>query len=179
MKTCPDCKINLPINSFYPNKARKDKCSTYCKKCQLRRCAESIARRKIKDDRIIPDFRRCYKCKDTKPENEFSRNITTTDGLSAACRRCTREEWLIRGYNLTLLQYEAISKSQDDKCAICKRDPAFTNKPLVVDHCHISNNVRKLICDKCNRGLGAFEDRVDYIKSALEYLLEFEPVQSE
>jgi hypothetical protein len=56
-------------------------------------------------------------------------------------------------------------KAQSGKCAICGK-----RKPLGVDHCHVTGKIRKLICIKCNTGIGMFGDSPVLIKKALEYL---------
>jgi hypothetical protein len=62
-------------------------------------------------------------------------------------------------------------EDQNNLCKICKRPPNKIKK-LCVDHCHISGKVRGLLCDKCNKGLGSFEDSLLSIKNALAYLEE-------
>jgi hypothetical protein len=40
----------------------------------------------------------------------------------------------------------------------------------VVDHDHITNSFRGHICHNCNRGLGVFQDNVDRLERAINYL---------
>ncbi|MGH3767393.1 MAG: endonuclease domain-containing protein [Pseudonocardiaceae bacterium] len=39
-----------------------------------------------------------------------------------------------------------------------------------VDHCHNTGNVRGILCDTCNRGIGHLQDDPKLIRSAAEYL---------
>lgn len=68
-------------------------------------------------------------------------------------------------YGLTPEQFDDLKKKQEDRCAICG-DPA----PLSVDHDHQTNEVRGLLCRKCNWGLGQFRDDPALLLKAAEYL---------
>ena len=70
-----------------------------------------------------------------------------------------------RRYGLTKQQYEAMIAAQQGLCAICKVRPF-----AVVDHDHETKEVRGLLCDTCNRGLGLLGDSIERIRAALEYL---------
>lgn len=45
-----------------------------------------------------------------------------------------------------------------------------TESRLYVDHCHISNRVRGLLCRACNTMLGAARDRAETLRSGAAYL---------
>lgn len=68
-------------------------------------------------------------------------------------------------YGISLEFYKKMVSEQKDLCLICKE-----KKPLVVDHCHISGIVRGLLCAKCNKGLGYFQDKKILLKNAIKYL---------
>lgn len=55
-------------------------------------------------------------------------------------------------YNLTLEELVAREQAQGGKCAICLQP-----KKLVVDHDHITGQVRGLLCQGCNVRLGQVE----------------------
>lgn len=76
-------------------------------------------------------------------------------------------------YNLTPDQYNDLYIQQDYKCAICGTHEQDTQrKKLVVDHCHVTGNVRGLLCNNCNSGLGLFKDDVGLLNKAKQYLTE-------
>lgn len=55
-------------------------------------------------------------------------------------------------------------------CAICGTDE-FPNTP-VVDHDHVTNEIRGILCRNCNWGLGQFKDDPDLMLAAAEYIKE-------
>jgi Recombination endonuclease VII len=73
-------------------------------------------------------------------------------------------------YNITIEQYDEMLNKQNNCCKICGINQNELNKCLVIDHDHITNIVRGLLCDKCNRGLGHFNDNVDLLQNAIKYL---------
>jgi hypothetical protein len=76
---------------------------------------------------------------------------------------------LFRSYGITLDQYNELLLKQNGKCAICHG----TNKGklLAVDHDHKSDKIRGLLCTKCNTGLGLFNDKLELLEKAKEYLI--------
>lgn len=81
-------------------------------------------------------------------------------------------------YGLTNEDYLKMRKAQKDLCAICKNPEVGTDprtgelRPLSVDHCHVTKKVRKLLCRRCNTGLGNFRDSVPLLQRVITYLNE-------
>jgi len=73
-----------------------------------------------------------------------------------------------RLYNITLEQYDEMLAAQNGLCYICKKSPK-KNK-LSVDHNHQTKRVRKLLCWRCNTGIGFIESSL--YESFLDYLKE-------
>jgi hypothetical protein len=66
---------------------------------------------------------------------------------------------------------------RDNVCFSCEKEPRIpgtnncrTWKRLCVDHDHKTNKVRALLCDGCNKGLGAFSDSPALLRKAADYL---------
>lgn len=68
-------------------------------------------------------------------------------------------------YGITGEQYKNMLVSQNGVCAICAGSVR-----LSVDHCHITDVVRGILCCHCNRGLGGFHDSAEGLQKAILYL---------
>ena len=79
-----------------------------------------------------------------------------------------RRNKTLRQYGLTEDTYNQMYDDQNGLCYICQDDLT-----LVVDHCHTSNRLRKLLCNSCNIGLGVFKDNPDILRQAALYIEEF------
>lgn len=83
---------------------------------------------------------------------------------------------LRKTYGIGIEEYKQMQDAQNNKCVICKREETALNprtkKPrdLAVDHCHVSGEVRGLLCTECNRGLGGFKDDIELLEKAILYL---------
>lgn len=82
---------------------------------------------------------------------------------------------LLKRYGLTLENYETMLASQNGVCAICHKPETHRSRgaevqPLSVDHSHVTEIVRGLVCDSCNKVIQAFRDDPDLIQKAIEFL---------
>lgn len=81
-----------------------------------------------------------------------------------------------RRHGLTAEGYEKMLKDQDGKCFLCSASagPLIEGRSLKyrlsVDHCHQTGEIRGLLCDRCNRGIGLLQDDPNLIRRAAEYL---------
>lgn len=138
--------------------------------------------------RIVQDgYKWCYACTTeylATPEFWY-RDTSKSDGFFNRCKSCARvrhADYMSRNpglkrkyrvkyqYGLTLDEFTQL-KSQYPSCAIChgKNDSA---RDLHVDHCHKTNKVRGLLCHRCNSALGFFNDNIELMTKAIEYIKE-------
>lgn len=82
---------------------------------------------------------------------------------------------LKRKYNITFEMYIEMFNKQGGVCYLCGEQEIAKksngeSRWLAVDHCHTTGVVRKLLCTKCNNGLGQFNDNVELLQKAINYL---------
>ena len=84
----------------------------------------------------------------------------------------------LKRFGLTVEQYHAMVTAQNTRCAICQSESTknAASPFFRIDHCHATNTFRGLICDRCNIGLGAFQDRPSVMFAAAQYLLRHQDV---
>ncbi|MFD5910229.1 endonuclease VII domain-containing protein [Streptomyces massasporeus] len=81
-------------------------------------------------------------------------------------QKCADTASRARQYGLAIEQYREMRDKQAGACAIC----GAAAKTLHIDHCHVTGRVRGLLCPMCNTGLGQFQDDVQRMLVAIEYL---------
>ncbi len=79
-----------------------------------------------------------------------------------------RAENLRRRYGITDADYQRQLTLQANECAICRT--TLGDKALHVDHNHETGQLRGLLCNHCNLGLGHFRDSPDRLAAAIAYL---------
>lgn len=140
VKKCPGCKKTKPITEFGKN--------SFNPSLRRRHCKECIANSR---EQLKPKL-----C----PATERERISSFRDLKDASLRE---------KFGITIEQYELMSSKQDHLCAICKR-PCTSGRRLAVNHNHTTEQIRGLLCTKCNLGIGYFNDSADILKAAASYL---------
>jgi hypothetical protein len=169
-KVCPKCHIKKPLVDFPKNKRRNLGVGPWCKGCSnagIKRCKEANASR---ETIVVPESKLCSICKIKKGKADFGRSKLAVDGLNYCCKKCDKTRRRFLRYGVTEEWYRTTLEAQGHCCAICKVTPSITDKRLCVDHDHLTEKTRGLLCDKCNRGLGHFKDNTPSIKKTVDYL---------
>lgn len=116
----------------------------------------------------------CDICKEKKTNEEFLYKYNTSPAkFHYSCKKCyiiyRKFAAIKRKYKLTKEQWLELYKKENGKCHICKSKEATD-----VDHCHISNGTRGLLCQSCNIALGLLKDNTGNLQSAINYLKDYE-----
>jgi hypothetical protein len=86
-----------------------------------------------------------------------------------AYRSYRRAHHINKKFGMSTEQYEAMVATQNGHCALCPQVD-LAEKRLAVDHDHKTGKVRALLCDRCNRGIGFFDEVSKRLRAAADYL---------
>lgn len=99
---------------------------------------------------------RCTQCRSEKERGrEGSRRLPTKVARSLRITRDDRDRMLA---------------AQGGRCAICRSAEPNHQFGWAIDHDHLTNKVRGILCPSCNIGLGCFKDSPLRLRRAIQYL---------
>jgi Recombination endonuclease VII len=74
-------------------------------------------------------------------------------------------------HKITLEEAKLMLKNQNNRCAICEELISIGGVlGAHVDHNHITNEIRGILCHNCNNGLGHFRDNINTLLKAISFL---------
>ena len=137
----------------------------YLRRLERNRAAARRYRETHKDQ--IKAAARLYREGHRDQINERARLKWRTDPELREKRRLwQRKNVFQKVYGISMADYEAMFERQAGACAICKR----TGVTLCVDHCHLTGEVRGLLCSQCNSAIGFCSDDPTVLLAAAAYL---------
>jgi hypothetical protein len=161
VRDCKLCNTPFPLTEFTYHKLGKWGHVAGCRTCIN---ARNAARRAENPEKYRASVRASKaRNKESVQEYQHSWYLKNRDAVLANTRQ--------NNYGITSEQYDALMSAQSAKCGICDR--TFGNgksDKAHVDHCHTTGKIRGLLCGNCNLGIGNFQDRVDLLLRASEYL---------
>ena len=146
-KVCKKCEKRKPVSEFYTHKNTKDGLRSLCKKCT--KVQEKLYRDSPKGQKVA---KAKYKRKKDRPD----------------AKEYFEDQYLWRTYKLRRKDKERMYLAQNGCCAICKQPISFNN--VHVDHNHITDKIRELLCPPCNTFVGHIENKPNLIESIIKYL---------
>lgn len=162
-KKCKQCNKTIGLEYFYRSAFNADGYESKCKECRKFETYNAKLRRKLNN----PDL---YKEKHNKANKRFysKPGIRRNENLYHLYR--VRQDW-----------YDAKLLEQGGGCAICGGQ-AKENKYMHIDHNHTHHSdprkgcpdcLRGVLCEKCNRGVGCFDEDITTIKMVIRYLEQY------
>jgi hypothetical protein len=150
---------------------------------------------------LVPSTKICSKCEIEKLSSDFY--VRKSGIIRSQCKSCekesahswnkaNREKYRLNGrneykqnkrnhknrklkaeYGITVDEYESKLISQNFSCSICKTHQSELKYSLNVDHDHLTNEVRDLLCSPCNQLLGLAKENKEILNASIDYLKRF------
>lgn len=187
-KKCVDCQRVLPLEDFFLSSKSNDGHSGTCKECYMyyrkngsRRNKDMVKRDDaaafIQDLLEKGELFECKSChKNMLADNFYTkRDYGRVYLVTGRCKTCEKFYQLEKKFHITKDEYFRLLSDQDYKCAICGisldeyKSQGYRDF-FSVDHDHKTGAIRGLLCDKCNRALGFFQEDEETLLKAAEYL---------
>ena len=86
------------------------------------------------------------------------------------CMLCKRDRSPTYKYGVSEEDYDRMCRLQAGRCAACGESQDGNRTRMAFDHDHGTGAVRGLLCGKCNRGIGLFDDSPEKLRAAATYL---------
>ena len=186
---CVDCwELPSEKSREYALRSLENRANDPCSKCGIGKrqyhktyCVDCETPKEIKDfykqnSAIKNENVPCSKCGVGERYNGNSWCLDCTYEKNTENRR--KPEFKVRDrinsiksrYGLSIEQYNEILDFQNHSCAICKSTEPGGKGTWAVDHDHITDNVRGILCVNCNTGIGMLKDNKEVVQRAYFYL---------
>lgn len=162
----------LPASSFYvvTNRQGKPALAGYCKECSNR---IAISYHRVHRDKANAAVR-ASRAKHPETDKKW---IPYRIELTRQDRKRNPAKWVSRDrkcdlkkkYGVDQAWYEVKLAEQGGTCALCPRTISMSGRSLHCDHCHVSEQLRGILCDRCNNCLERVE-KPGWIEKAIAYL---------
>lgn len=139
-----------------------------------RRATDPDYRERIKEQRSTPEarerdnsHRRARRATDPDYRDKENARDRKRFHTNSTRRHRLLDRALFKRYGITKADYDRMSAEQNYRCAICEQEAA---DGLQIDHNHQTNQVRELLCENCNIGVGLFDENPETMAKAIVYL---------
>lgn len=151
-KHCKKCNKEKEYTQFYKNNSNRDRLSSWCKEC-------SNASQK---ERYINN------------KESISKKASIRYQKNKEEHKRKGKQWRYKKvYGISFEDFEQLKKDQNGKCYICEKqfiEGSVSDAKAVLDHCHTTGKIRKVLCNRCNSAMGWFEDNPVLLEKAADYL---------
>lgn len=87
------------------------------------------------------------------------------------CEPCLTARNIATRARVKLIKSNPDIHSTPFDCGIC--DKRITFGEMKLDHCHATHRIRGYLCNRCNLGLGYFQDSIPTLRKAITYMEDF------
>lgn len=155
-KKCPKCELKKTLSEFSRDRHKKGGRCSWCKEC--------IRNKKAKNHTKEKSYRDSYY------QHNKERLLLWQKERNLSKPEFRRNNYLLSTYGITIEDYNKMFEQQNGCCAICNKHQSEFKNRFHIDHNHITGKIRGLLCQKCNHGLGLFQDSSEILVIASEYL---------
>jgi len=148
MKRCYKCQEEKKQSEFNKNKTNKDGYADECRKCKSQYAKE-------------------YAKKYPEKAKEYHKKWRHSNYDKITQKK--KDNHLKYYYGLSLADRDAMLAAQNNVCFICGTTNT-SDREFCIDHDHKTNQIRKLLCGSCNKGLGSFMDNSNNLRKAADYI---------
>jgi hypothetical protein len=124
----------------------------------------------------------------SKSFSSFHKGVNYKDGYRSKCKPCMSSYFKERNkdpevkarartnsyktkYGITINKYDEMLKQQNGVCKLCgSAESKRGDHRLMVDHDHVTGEVRGLLCNPCNAAIGLLGDNISTLQNAINYL---------
>ena len=163
MKTCTRCGTEKTVKEFHKDPSKNDGLCSQCAECkkELSRIwkTNNLEKCRLNNRKA----RKKYKQNNREKFNAYNRDYMQRNKEKRESSRIQRT------YGLSPDDFNKRLLDQDGVCAICQQECTRFGR-LSVDHDHKTGEVRGLLCNNCNKGLGIFKDEIKRFERAIKYL---------
>jgi hypothetical protein len=150
-KLSVDCKCDCgTVKMVEVTKINTNRLGRFCRKCFLEKIATT------------PEEKKRYKAKYFQENKDKIRDKRRQNPVPIQTSRYYNYK---NKYGITKEEYKELLKKYDYKCGICG-----SNENLCIDHNHTSGEIRGILCKKCNSAIGLFQDDINNLTTAIQYL---------
>lgn len=160
MKKCNRCLLVKPISEFYTYSGS----NTPMSKCKVCHNNQTMSYYHKNPELMKEQSKKRYETNKEKILKQHKKWQNKNVGIMRVY------SWKVRGVDITYPQYVKMFNEQNGECKICKVKSHTLKKGLAVDHSHITDEIRGLLCGKCNRGIGMFNDNPALLQIASHYV---------
>lgn len=150
MKFCKHCRQAKLYSEFYPHNRTKDRLQYWCKSCQKLAVVSGYRNNPAKHAACNREWDK------RNPDKKADTALKTRLGLPHGT-------------------YTAMLAAQGGKRGICGTDKPGGNdwRRFPIDHDEATGQVRGLLCNSCNNGIGRFNHDPIRLHQAISYLLKY------
>lgn len=117
-------------------------------------------------DRVAATNKRSYQKHYTEKRANQKRYASSDTAKARA-----RSRSLMNRYGMTIDSWNQLFDRQNGTCAICKTNlEKLESRHVHVDHDHVTNAIRGILCHNCNTMIGLARDNSEILNAAINYL---------